>query len=264
MEYEELGNFAQNSAVANRELDNTNRITQYHLQEQERGLAETQLEVDSIKEEIYHLLNQDKLKEINGKFVWVKLENQSERILSDWGVDRIMQTINFYINKNILLSNFDEVQIRRLMLKFIREINDLILLKYQLLFYRPTFEECKEIILKKLGDKKKMRMFSMEILGKIPDDKKEKEIENELLLEMETTLEKEMEKIEQEQRKEKLRDYGLIIAQLEVIVFSTLNRAYRGEERGSLRRHMNVSELVGRSPPTIKQNNGGFFGWGRK
>ena len=233
---------------------------QYSLAEREVGLADAQLEVDSIKEEVYHLIRQDIRKMEKGKFKWVSLPDQSQRTLSDWGVDRIMQIIHFYVNKNTLLSNFNEEQINRLMLRFIKELNDLILLKYQVLFREPTFEECKNIILKKLDDRKKMRMFALEILGKEVNEEK---IKKELLEEMEQTLEKEMEKTRSENRKQKIRDYGLIIAQLEIIVFSTLNRAYRGEERGSLRRHMNVSELIN---PTQKPQavNRGFFSWGRK
>jgi len=56
----------------------------------------------------------------------------------------------------------------------------------------------------------------------------------------------------------------LIIVQLEIIVFATLNRAWKGEERGSLRRRMNVSELIGASSSRPQQPKGGFFSWGRK
>lgn len=251
-----IGSLGQNAA--------SNVAAQYYLQEQEKGLAEAQLEVDSIKSEIYHLLRQDILEETpkgSGKFDWVKIKKVRERILSDSGVDRIMQVIHFYINKNTLLSNFDEKQINRLMLRFIREMNDLILLKYQLLFRQPTFEECKEIILEKIDDKKKMRMFAFEIMGKEFD---EEVIKKNLLEEMEKTLETEMEKIRREQRKEKLRDYGLIIAQLEIMVYASLNRAYRGEERGSLRRHMNVNELIGGRPNLPQSSKGGIFEWGKK
>ena len=126
---------------------------QYYNEEKELGLADAQLEVDTIKEDIFHLLRQDVKQIIKGKFEWANLKSQSERTLSNWGVDRLMQIIHFYINKNNLLSNFSEIQINRLMLKFIKELNDLILLKYQVLFREPTFEECKEIILKKLDNK---------------------------------------------------------------------------------------------------------------
>lgn len=235
--------------------------TQYYNQEKDIGLADAQLEVDTIKEDIFHLLRQD-IKEFDkGKMIWVDLKSQRERTLSDWGVDRLMQIIHFYINKNNLLSNFSEEQINRLMLKFIKELNDLILLKYQVLFREPTFEECKEIILKKLDNRKKMKLFSLEVLGQKGN---EEEITKELLEEMESKLEMEMEKTRRETKKEKIRDYGLIIVQLEIIVFATLNRAWKGEERGSLRRHMTVSEMIGSKPSLPKQNKGGVFSWGRR
>ena len=263
MDPEEQEQYANQVAIHGQVGQNATATAQaqYYNEEKELGLADAQLEVDTIKEDIFHLLRQDVKQIIKGKFGWANLKSQSERTLSNWGVDRLMQIIHFYINKNNLLSNFSEIQINRLMLKFIKELNDLILLKYQVLFREPTFEECKEIILKKLDNRKKMKLFSLEVLGQKGDDKK---IEKELLEETEATLEKEMEKVRKETKKEKIRDYGLIIVQLEIIVFATLNRAWKGEERGSLRRHMNVSELVGSKPIPMQQNKGGVFGWGRK
>ena len=173
-----------------------------------------------------------------------------------------MQLIHFYINKNNLLTNFDEKQINRLMYTFMKEVNDLILLKYQNLFRIPTFEECREIIKEKVDDRKKMRMFTLEILGK---EINEEEITKELMLELEKTLEKEMLKIREEKRKEKIRDYGILLAQLEVITYAALNRAFRGEERGSIRRHTQISELIGgRNPQGTPQSKGGIFPWGSK
>ena len=264
MDQEELAQHTGEQQLAGMTQENSSKAAQYYLQEQEKSLADSQLEVDNIKSEIYHLLRQDKLGEIvagSGKLEWVSLTKRINRVLSDEGVDRFMQVIHFYINKNTLLSNFSEPEIKRLMLKFVREINDLILLKYQILFSEPTFEECKEIILEKIENKKKMKIFSSEILGIKIDSIK---IEKELLFEAEKNLEKEMNQIKKDQRKEKLRDYGLIIAQLEIIVLSTLNRAYRGEERGSLRRHMNVTEVIDSKSSTPIQKEGGFMGWGRR
>jgi len=263
MEQEDVERYANQTAIQGQAGQNAaaSAQAQFYNQEKELGLADAQLEVDTIKEDIFHLLRQD-IKELEkGKMKWVDLKSQKERTLSDWGVDRIMQVIHFYINKNTLLSNFSEEQINRLMLKFIKELNDLILLKYQILFREPSFEECKEIILKKLDNRKKMKMFSLEVLDK---EANEGEIKKELLEEMELTLEKEMERTRRETKKEKIRDYGLIIVQLEIIVFATLNRAWKGEERGSLRRHMNVSELIGASSSRPQQPKGGFFSWGRK
>jgi len=233
---------------------------QYYMQEQEKGIVDVQLEVETIKTDINHLIRQDVLiidKE-TGTPDWVELKNPENRTLTDWGVDRIMQVIHFYVNKNTLLSNFSEDQINTLMLRFVCELNDLVLLKYQVLFRQISFEECKRILMNRVKTKREMKMFTMEILGK---EVNEKEIQRELLEEVEKTIYKEMEKIREEQRKEKLRDYGLLMAQLETIIFATLNRAWKGEERGSIRRHTTISELIGGRPPG--QKKGGMFSWGK-
>ena len=259
MDIDQLENMNGQAGVVGQTQQNASHAAQLFLDEKEKGLVDITLEVDTIKTEIYHLIKQDKLKVEDDSFVWKPLVDQKKRILSDEGVDRIMQIIHFYVNKNTLLSNFSEDQINRLMLRFVTELNDLILLKYQVIFYNLSFEECKVIIKERIDDRKKMKMFSLEILGKEID---EKEIGDKLLKEIEDNLEREMTKVREEQRKEKLRDYGLIMAQLETMVFATLNRAWKGEERGSIRRHTTISELVGNTPKS--QDKGGIFSWGRK
>jgi len=252
------------AAIQGQTQRNANEAAQYYLEEKEKGIIDVQLEVKSIRLEIYHFLRQDNfsVSEETEKEIWTPIANQGERTLTDWGVERLMQLIHFYINKNNLLTNFDEKQINRLMYTFMKEVNDLILLKYQNLFRIPTFEECREIIKEKVDDRKKMRMFTLEILGK---EINEEEITKELMLELEKTLEKEMLKIREEKRKEKIRDYGILLAQLEVITYAALNRAFRGEERGSIRRHTQISELIGgRNPQGTPQSKGGIFPWGSK
>ena len=101
-----------------------------------------------------------------------------------------------------------------------------------------------------------MKMFSAEILEKKID---EQEVEDKLLAEIEQNLEREMTKVKEEQRKEKLREYGILMAQLDAIVYATFNRAFRGEERGSLRRHTNISEVLGKVQQP-QQKQGGIFG----
>lgn len=264
MNDEEYQNVVEQTAMNkyNQDAAASNQM-EYLLEEKEKGIVELQLEVDSIKEDIYHLIRQDTLKFYNdGRTEWVPLKNEKERTLTEWGVERIMQVIHFYINKNTLLSNFNEEQINRLMLKFMCELNDLVLLKYQVLFRQPTFEECKEIILEKIESKRKMRIFASEIFGR---EFNEEEIKVEVMSEMEKILDREMEKVREDQRKEKIRDYGLMLAQLEIVVFSCLNRAFRGEERGSFRRHTNISELIGAKTPQMpSQKSGGIFSWGRR
>jgi len=172
MEQEEYEKLAQQVSIQGQMQQNAAQEQQYYMQEAEKGLVETQLEVDTIKSDIYHLIKQDITKiDSSGKIDWIPIADAKQRTLSDWGVDRIMQIIHFYVNKNTLLSNFSEEQIKRIMLRFMNELNDLILLKYQLLFRQLTFEECKEIIIERIDNKKKMKMFSLDILGKKYDEK---------------------------------------------------------------------------------------------
>jgi len=57
------------------------------------------------------------------------------------------------------------------------------------------------------------------------------------------------------------KTYQLLMAQLEQMVYATLNRAWKGEERGSIRRHTTISELIGNKPQ--QQGKGGIFSWGK-
>ena len=50
----------------------------------------------------------------------------------------------------------------------------------------------------------------------------------------------------------------MIFTQLEALVEATHNRAWKGEERGSLRRHFNISEVIGGRPPMPEKKS--FWG----
>jgi len=71
----------------------------------------------------------------------------------------------------------------------------------------------------------------------------------------------EIEKIKQEQTKLNLREFEMIFTQLKALVESTHNRAWKGEERGSLRRHFNISEVIGGGSPMPQKKS--WFGLGK-
>lgn len=255
-QYEEV---SQNTAIAGQlgQAAQSQAMAQHYLQEQEKGLAETQLEVETIISKIYHLLKQDVLKEQeDGRLDWESILT-TKRILTDWAVDKFMQIINFYVNKNTLLSNYNEEQINRLMYRFTTEINDIIFLKYETIFRKLSFKECKDILIQRLDEKAQLKTFALEVAGKVPDEKKIKE---DLLEEIEMRIEKEISKIRQEKLKEAIREYGLMTAQLETIILATFNRAWKGEERGSIRRHSQITEVLG-NPRSSQQDRGGMFRW---
>lgn len=246
------GQAAQQSAAA-----------QYYVQEQDKNLAETQLEVDTILAEAYHLLKQDVYGDMgDGKFGWTVIKDTKQRVLTDWGVERIMQVLKSYVNKNTLLSNFDDKMINRRMLEFVYSLNGLMLMKYEFLFRQPTLDECKQILKSRLKEKKDLKMFAREMGGYSIDKIAEDEIDNQLLSEIENRIESEMDKIKTEKRKQNLREYEILLVQLTQMIESTHNRAWKGEERGSIRRHTNIHELIGGSPQGKNpQSEGGMLKW---
>jgi|SRR3990167_2481697 len=235
----------------------TSAAAQYYIEEKEKSIAEAQLEVESTLERIYHKIKQDTYKDVGeGRMDWVSLKDEKKRILTEEGVERIMQSMGFYINKENLLSNFSEEQINRIMLTFRLALSANFYMKYATIFRQPTLEECKNILQKRLDERKEIKMFASEIMGLKPN---EEEIEGEILKEVENKIEKELQKIREEKRRENLREWELLFEELSQMIFATLNRAWKGEERGSLRRHTNISEVLGRTSPI--QQEGGRFKW---
>ncbi len=233
---------------------------QYVMEQAEKGLAEAQLDVDEMINEIHNLLQGKQYVETSPGIREWKEPKDNRRTLTDWGVQRIIQSIRFHINKNNLLSNYNEQQINRLMYRFMTEMNNMILLKYERLFVEPSFEECKTILKAKMKERENLKKFTLELLGQQPKDA---EISKEIKEEMEGRIEEEMRSIKQTQRKERLKEYGLIMEELEAAVYATYNRAYRGEERGSLRRHSHFSEIISPTPISPEKSAGIFRRRGR-
>lgn len=234
---------------------------QYQMEDAEQNLAEAQLDVSETLEKIYHLLRQDLYKpnlEKHGKMEWVEISDPKKRVLTEEGVDKIMQVMQSYINKETLLSNFDEKMIMRRMLEFSLAFSGLIFMKYEIYFRTPSLDECKEILEERISERVKKRIIAAEIQGIDYDKIKiKKAIVDELI----GRFEYEIQKIKEEQTKLNLREFEMIFVQLKALVEATHNRAWKGEERGSLRRHFNISEVIGGTPQQA-QRRGGWFGLG--
>ncbi len=250
-----------NMAGATSQQGQVNAQTQYYLQEQERGMAESQLECETTLTKLYHQLMQD-IPIINnqGDIEWKSITDEKKRRLTDDGVYRIIELISFYVNKENLLSNFNEDQINGIMLRFRKAFSANILMRYKLYFRQPNFKECKEIFENRIKDKTTIKMFAGEMSGLKLDETEERK---KLLFEYEDRIEYELNKIKEEKKKEMLSEFELLFEQLSQLVYATLNRAWKGEERGSIRRHTNISEIIGARPQ--QQQEGGLFSkWGRK
>ena len=95
------------------------------------NLIKWQLELDSILERVEHILRGDKPKMVNGNMIFIEPQDNADRIFNDYGVAEIMRILSMYLNRNTILSNYDEDTINWKVLDFGYEISDLIFLKYE-------------------------------------------------------------------------------------------------------------------------------------
>lgn len=229
-----------------------------------KGTISEQLNLDDQLEKIGYLLKGyvQETDEVKGK-TWVAPENNEMRILSDYGVHLIKNVIQFYLNKNTLLSNYDEATINAKMEDFSNSLNDDIFMEYDKVFLYPSLEDCQEVLDERFQRKKDLRIYALEVLGKKVDENKEKEIEKEILEKVELTIEKELEKIREQLMKNKLKRFELLIRCIQDTVHSTYLRAWKGQERTTLRQHIHVSETRGMMP-IVQQSTASPFKWFKK
>jgi len=193
-------------AQASLQQNQINQMNQSLIaQEQERSMVKDQLDLNEELETIHNLLRGNiKIKDDNGTR-WVAPTDSEMIILSNYGIHLIMNTITFYINKNTLLSNYDEQTILGKMEDFSTDLTDTIFIEYEKVFQYPSFEDCKKVLLERIERKKELRKFAIEILGKKINQEDEDEIEKEIIQEMEGKIDREIQKIKEQIIKNKIK-----------------------------------------------------------
>lgn len=107
----------------------------------EGNLVEYQLDLKEELDRIFHLLSGHIVERKDGKEYWAEPNDDRLKIFSDNGVKQIMNIIQFYVNKNTLLSFYDAETINWKVRDFGNELNDLILCRYEVMLYFPSPEE---------------------------------------------------------------------------------------------------------------------------
>ncbi len=101
-------------------------------QAQDSNLIIWQLELDNILERIEHLLKGDQIKEDGeGNMVYQTPTETKLIILNDYGVQLIMNVISFYLNRNTILSNYDDKRIYEILFDLGNELADVIYINYE-------------------------------------------------------------------------------------------------------------------------------------
>jgi hypothetical protein len=200
-----------------------------------QNLVQWQLELDTILERVEHMLRGDKPKFVNGSLIFMPPESTSERIFTDFGVAEIMRTLSMYLNRNTILSNYDEPTINWKVYDFGNEIADLIFLKYEILFAFPSMDECFKKVFK-----------CRDNLVEFESGKWGVEVENEDGTSSWQTLSPEqlflVEREFRNQKLEKRKLYPMIVRELTDTIHSAYLRALNGGERLSLREARQVSQ----------------------
>lgn len=95
------------------------------------NLIEFQLEMDTLLEKIEHMLRGHILRFDSKGSRWEVPKNSDYEIFNEFGVQEILRTLSMYLNKNTLLSNYDEETINWKVYDLGIELGDLIFMKYE-------------------------------------------------------------------------------------------------------------------------------------
>jgi len=93
-------------------------------------VARWQLELNDILEKAEHVLKGDVVKFEKGSILWIARSDPQNNTLNEYGVQLIMKCLAMYINRNTILSDFTEEEVRLQTYDFARKLNDLIFMKY--------------------------------------------------------------------------------------------------------------------------------------
>ncbi len=103
----------------------------YGTQAQDSNLIMWQLELDNILERIEHLLKGDIIKVVGEDTIYETPKDKSLIILNDYGVQLIMNVTSFYLNRNTILSTYDDNRIKDILYDLGNELADVVYINYE-------------------------------------------------------------------------------------------------------------------------------------
>lgn len=126
----------------------------------DENLIRWQLDLSEIMERAEHILRGDKLKNENGNIIWTKPDKEEDQILNNHGIQEVMRILSMYVNRNTILSNYDEQTINTKVYDFGVELSNLFFMKYESFGWRAEIDPKKskeenDIEIKKALEKRK-------------------------------------------------------------------------------------------------------------
>lgn len=108
----------------------TNSRQSTFMTRQESDMARWQLELNDILERIEHILKGDQPKFKEGHVIWEDNKDMQSNTLNEKGVREILKILAIYVNRNTILSDYEDDEIKDVLLDFGKRINNLIFMKY--------------------------------------------------------------------------------------------------------------------------------------
>jgi len=247
-DYEEyIQQLTQELDIANREKRQlANAQMSLFGNQQDENLIKWQLDLREDLDRIYHLLKGHQIKQDErGNVIYVEPDDSSLKPFNEFGTQLIMNILSFYLNRNTILSNYDEDTINYKVYDFGCDLVDLVFNRYEEMMMTTTFElEFKKIY------------PEYELIAK-PDGKMLCKL-NGNIFPVENSMVQNVENKIKEHLLGKMKMYPMIVRELVDSVHSAYLRALNGEEKKSLREARTVSQMdnTGRMPniPMVHQN----------
>lgn len=231
--------------------------------QQNVGMIKEQLDLAPEIERIENLLRgKYQTTDEYGNVVWAEPENKQDIMLTEEGIQFILNSISWYLNKNTLLSNYDEETINTKMEDYAVSLSDILFMRSEIYFTKPSVKYCEELLVKRIDNIAEKKLAYLRIQKMEIDEDVIKNIREEIVGDMK--LEREIDKISENEIKDRLKGFEHLIRVIQDAVHSTYNRSYMGGERKSIRQSMHISEI--RNPdikprPTTSMNP---FSWFKK
>jgi hypothetical protein len=94
-------------------------------------IARYQLELNDLLEQTEHILKGDVVKWEDGMKVWKENPHPELNPLNTEGIRKIMLDLQYYINRHIILGDYEENDINRIMKEYGKKVNNFIFMKYE-------------------------------------------------------------------------------------------------------------------------------------
>lgn len=204
----------------------------------EDNLIRWQLDLREDLDRIYHLLKGDQITEdADGNVKYSEATHDDLKPFNEFGVQMMMNILQFYLNRNTLLSNYTEDKIEEKVLDFGRRLNDLLHNRYEeIMMTLDLKKSVGELIgkeIKELPSGIFVTDFAYKSDGTITYN------------ELPPAVLKWKDELKRNHMVKKLKIYEMMVGSLVDSVHSAYLRALKGGERESLRTARTVNQTEG-------------------